>query len=209
MSREERIVPALMVAAATTPLPFPAYARDTAKTATHPRIHPSIQVLEYRRIAVSEVREPSPQGRVESRDDAREAVAAGAPGFHRRRVLELRQALLARPSTALREAIAQKLEALGHGVHDARLGRVENQLGLLDPLRNFAELLFGFLPTSTQDHESSSPGDSHAQALAEPDVNVSAHPALIIQSQVEFRSATSRSGSVPAGPPTPAAMPSS
>ncbi len=30
--------------------------------------------------------------------------------------------------------------------------------------------------------ESSSPGEFHLQALTDPDVNVSAHPALIIQS---------------------------
>ena len=30
--------------------------------------------------------------------------------------------------------------------------------------------------------ESSSPGEFHPQALTDPDVNVSAHPALIIQS---------------------------
>ena len=31
-------------------------------------------------------------------------------------------------------------------------------------------------------NESSSPGEFHPQALTDPDVNVSAHPALIIQS---------------------------
>ena len=36
---------------------------------------------------------------------------------------------------------------------------------------------------SAQDQESSSPKESHPQALTEPDLNVSAHPALIVQSQ--------------------------
>jgi hypothetical protein len=34
--------------------------------------------------------------------------------------------------------------------------------------------------------KSSSPGELHPQALTEPDVNLSAHPALIVRSQVEF-----------------------
>ena len=49
-------------------------------------------------------------------------------------------------------------------------------------------------------HESSSPGESHPQALTEPDVNLSAHPAPIVQSQVEFQFATSRTGWVLDGP---------
>jgi len=32
------------------------------------------------------------------------------------------------------------------------------------------------------DDKSSSPGESHPQALTDPDLNVSAHPALIVQS---------------------------
>lgn len=34
-----------------------------------------------------------------------------------------------------------------------------------------------------QDKKSSSPREFHPQALTEPDLNVSAHPALIVQSQ--------------------------
>ena len=40
------------------------------------------------------------------------------------------------------------------------------------------------------DHKSSSPGESRPQALTEPDVNLSAHPALIVQSQDEFHVST-------------------
>jgi len=39
-------------------------------------------------------------------------------------------------------------------------------------------------PSVTKDHEVSRPGESHPQALSEPDVNVSAHPAPITQSWV-------------------------
>ena len=37
--------------------------------------------------------------------------------------------------------------------------------------------------TESFQHQSSSPRESHPQALTEPDLNVSAHPALIAQSQ--------------------------
>ena len=37
-----------------------------------------------------------------------------------------------------------------------------------------------------KDRTPSSPGKSHPQALTEPDVSLSAHPALIVQSQVGF-----------------------
>ncbi len=47
--------------------------------------------------------------------------------------------------------------------------------------------------------KSSSPGESHPQALTEPDVNLSAHPALIVQSQDEFRFAIGRTSSVRGG----------
>ena len=58
-----------------------------------------------------------------------------------------------------------------------------------------------------QIEESSSPGESHPQALTEPDVNLSAHPALIVQSQVEVQSAISRTGWAPGGPHGPASEP--
>jgi hypothetical protein len=50
--------------------------------------------------------------------------------------------------------------------------------------------------TGTPLLESSSPGELHPQALTEPDVNLSAHPALIVQSQDEFRVTTSQTGLV-------------
>jgi len=41
---------------------------------------------------------------------------------------------------------------------------------------------------------SSSPGEFHPQALTEPDVSLSTHPALIVQSAAVSRSATCRTG---------------
>ena len=61
---------------------------------------------------------------------------------------------------------------------------------------------------SDEDQQSSSPGESHPRALTEPDVNLSAHPALIVQSQVEFQCAISPVGWVPDGLLGPANEPS-
>jgi hypothetical protein len=60
---------------------------------------------------------------------------------------------------------------------------------------------------ATMDYESSSPGESHPQALTEPDVNLSTHPALIVQSRGEFRFAIARISSVLGGQRCPANEP--
>ena len=88
-----------------------------------------------------------------------------------------------------------------------RLSGMNRQPVLAEPLRqNFHDAL-GIALIAKSNYESSSPGESHPQALTEPDVNLSAHPAPIVQSQVEFQSATSRTGWVPGGPPGPASEP--
>ena len=50
------------------------------------------------------------------------------------------------------------------------------------PGTKFVNHAFGKESTRKGDAKSSSPGEFHPQALTDPDVNVSAHPALIIQS---------------------------
>ncbi len=47
-----------------------------------------------------------------------------------------------------------------------------------------------------QDHQVSSPGESHPQALSEPDMNLSAHPAPIIQPTAKSPPANARTGVV-------------
>jgi hypothetical protein len=49
---------------------------------------------------------------------------------------------------------------------------------------------------------SSSPGESHPQALTEPEINLSAHPALVVQPQVGFRETTTQTAEAaePLGP---------
>jgi hypothetical protein len=54
------------------------------------------------------------------------------------------------------------------------------------------------------DDESSSPGELHPRALAEPDVELSPHPALMIRSPVLSRPATERTGWDRGAPPDPA-----
>jgi hypothetical protein len=52
----------------------------------------------------------------------------------------------------------------------------------------FSPASFGVV-TADGDDKSSSPGESHPQALTDPDLNVSAHPALIVQSPHDATSA--------------------
>ena len=54
------------------------------------------------------------------------------------------------------------------------------------------------------DQESSGPGEFHPQALSDPDGRLSPHPALMIQSPVESRSARGRTDSDRVAPPDPA-----
>lgn len=49
-------------------------------------------------------------------------------------------------------------------------------------------------------HKSSSPGEFHPQALTEPDGNLSAHPALIVQPRDEFRGTIKRTSGAHVGP---------
>jgi len=63
------------------------------------------------------------------------------------------------------------------------------------------------LPSSRADiawRTSSSPGEFHPQALTEPDGSLSTHPALMIQSPVESRSARGRTDLDRVAPPDPA-----
>ena len=72
----------------------------------------------------------------------------------------------------------------------------------LDTLRSFR---FDELTLTTKViDKSSSPGESHPQALTEPDVNLSAHPALIVQPQVGFHETTTQRAAVLAEPRDPA-----
>lgn len=80
-----------------------------------------------------------------------------------------------------------------------RLGGMDRQAELAKPLRDNFRHALGVAIIAEPNHESSSPGESHPQALTEPDVNLSTHPALIVQSRGEFRLAIARTSSVRGG----------
>ena len=74
--------------------------------------------------------------------------------------------------------------------HQLRLGGVDGQTILAKSFRDDFHDTSGIALVAEPNHESSSPGESHPQALTEPDVNLSAHPALIVQSQDESHAPT-------------------
>ena len=63
-----------------------------------------------------------------------------------------------------------------------RFPLVQLQAELGEPRAEFFQTRRRLVTMLKADYESSSPGGSRPQALTEPDVNVSAHPALIVQS---------------------------
>ena len=83
------------------------------------------------------------------------------------------------PALAVAGCVAAKLD-------QPRLVRVQSEAELLHAFRQVLAEPFGIVPVLEAHDESSSPGESHPQALTEPDVSLSAHPALIVQSQVGF-----------------------
>lgn len=109
-------------------------------------------------------------------------------------------------ATVALEDKAEKLDSVG--ATNAALLSIDNQLEfsrqvMLDRLEHTARCL-----SRLGEHKkSSSPGELHPQALTEPDVSLSAHPAPIVQAQVEFRETTVRTDRVLDGPRGPANAP--
>jgi hypothetical protein len=77
--------------------------------------------------------------------------------------------------------------------------RLDFQTELSQALRQFTQESPRVGLCLKADNKSSSPGESHPQALTEPDVNLSAHPALIVQPQDEFRFAKAQTSLVLGG----------
>ena len=78
---------------------------------------------------------------------------------------------------------------IGTEFDDTRLFGVKNEAVLPEPFPNRRVARNRVVLVLKSDDEVSSPGESHPQALSEPDLNLSAHPAPIIQSMVVFSSA--------------------
>jgi hypothetical protein len=74
-------------------------------------------------------------------------------------------------------------------MHNARLVPIYPQAEIPFELPFYPSLNAG-IDVTGHHHEVSSPGESHPQALLEPDVNLSAHPAPIIQPQAKSPSAS-------------------
>jgi len=88
-----------------------------------------------------------------------------------------------------------------------RLRWMDRQSEAVEPLRQHFHHPAGIVFQLEPDDKSSSPGESHPQALTEPDVNLSAHPALIVQPRGEFHEPIAQKAAVPAEPPGPASEP--
>src|SRR5262249_50621367 len=85
-----------------------------------------------------------------------------------------------------------------------RLVGVQDQAEFPEAFPPFTQELFGLAAVLKPDEESSSPGAFHPEALAEPDVELAPHPALMTPSPVVSRSATKRTDSGRGAPPVPA-----
>src|SRR2546427_7415158 len=79
-----------------------------AQDAPQPLAYPLVQRLERRPVAVLEVSHPAPQAAVDFVDDVLHRTGARALGLGPECVLQLVQALLARPSVASLEVVAPR-----------------------------------------------------------------------------------------------------
>src|SRR5512135_2930806 len=81
---------------------------------------------------------------------------------------------------------------------------MDRQSVLREPLGENRQHAAGVFFAGEAHDESSSPGEFHPQALSDPDGRLSPHPALMIPSPVESRSAREPTGSGHVAPPDPA-----
>src|SRR5689334_8161271 len=98
---KEGVGPAVVVPAPRPTLELVTVAQDAAKT--HPG--PLVEIGKGAPQAVLEVLQPAPLNRLEVRDDPLEAMPTCAPGLTSDLVLELLEALLARPLVTLLELV--------------------------------------------------------------------------------------------------------
>src|SRR2546425_7385723 len=113
-----------MIPPTSTSVEFVSFAQD----APQPLAYPLVERFERRPMAVLEIFHPAPQAAVDVVDDVLHRVGALPVGLGSECVLQSVQALLAGPSVAALEVIAQKVEASRlSGIDDAGLGRVQAQ----------------------------------------------------------------------------------
>jgi hypothetical protein len=80
---------------------------------------------------------------------------------------------------------------------DSRLLGMQLQVAVFHPNVQSCLERLRLLQTATVADQSSRPGESHPQALTDPDLNVSAHPALTAQSGPDAAAANARRASDP------------
>src|SRR5262249_19261077 len=81
------------------------------------------------------------------------------------------------------DLVSQELEADLY-VNDPRLVRVQRHAQRLQESGGLRQSTLRFRTCVAGDHPSSGPGEFHPQALTDPDVRLSPHPALMIRSMV-------------------------
>ena len=90
---------------------------------------------------------------------------------------------LDRPCTLRRshsESVPEEIKRLLFDIYHPRFLRIQHEAKPIENFLSFSQIEIR-LPLA-QNHKSSRPGESHPQALTDPDMNVYAHPALTVQS---------------------------
>src|SRR6266481_5572402 len=146
---KEGVGPALTIRSPHDASHPPMGTQHTAQAAAYP----AVERGERRAVAVLEVDEPAPQPRIEVVDDRPQASARGPTRLGTDGILELLQALVARPVTAVGEAVAQELKALRPRVDQVCLGWVQGQAGLRRPVLDHRQGSGRLCFTATQHHE--------------------------------------------------------
>src|SRR5260221_390243 len=139
--REEGVRPSVVVGfGSSEPGPFVLLAQDGPQ----PPPNETIKVAELEWCGVLEIAEPSPQRRIEIRDDPREAVTSAAYRLGPHLVLERSQALLSHEPATRLEPVAEEIESLSRllAVDDPRLVRMQRQAVGRSPRLDFTQRIF-------------------------------------------------------------------
>src|SRR6202140_4055402 len=112
-----------------------------AQDGPQPPPNETIKVAELEWCGVLEIAEPSPQRRIEIRDDPREAVTSAAYRLGPHLVLERSQSCLSHEPATRLEPVAEEIESLSRllAVDDPRLVRMQGQAVGLWPGFNFPD----------------------------------------------------------------------
>ena len=175
---KESIRPALMVGpAAPTPK-----AQTDPEYAAQAHAYPGVQRSKGEGMAVFEILKPTTKGPIDIQDYREETMAITTPGLVTDRIFEFLLTLTPGPAPAPLKMITQKVETAANGrIDNAGFGRVQRKTRLGRPSLNHSQGKKSLSFCATQNDKSSSAGEFHPHALTEPDVNLSAHPALIVQ----------------------------